>query len=162
MTETTENRPLWSRRDVRIAVPARALSTLGDSVLTIVLLLYVQHTGAGAWALAAVLAVESLPIVLLARWAGTVADTYDSRMVLVATAAAQFAVCAALAFTAPLAGVLALALVVQTGQAIAGPTLRPRVRVPAASAAAVAATPAATKDTTSSYLIETINLWLVR
>lgn len=121
---------LWQLRDVRILVPARAISMLGDSVLAIVLLLYLQQARIGVWPVAIMLSVESLPIVALAGLAGHVADTRDSRAVLVAATAAQVLACTALAFTHALGGVFALALVVQTGQAFTGPTwtaLMPRV-----------------------------------
>ncbi|MDQ2873508.1 MAG: MFS transporter [Actinomycetota bacterium] len=122
--------PLWRLHDLRVVVPARAVSMLGDSVLSIVLLLYLQHAGIGVWPVAAILAVESLPLVVLVGIAGHVADTYDSKSILGLATAMQALACVALAFTHALVGVFLLFLVIQAGQAFAGPTwtaLMPRV-----------------------------------
>jgi MFS family permease len=130
VSEPTTAQSLWRLRDVRIVVPARAVSLLGDSVLAIILLLYLQHARIGVWPVALMLAVESLPLVLLIGIAGRVADTYDSRTTLITATAVQAAACAALAFTSAIAGVFLLVLLIQVGQAFTSPTwtaLMPRV-----------------------------------
>lgn len=130
MSEAVLARPLWRLHDVRIAIPARAVSQLGDSVLAIVLLLYIQHAAVGVWPVALVLAVESVPLVLLMGIAGQVADRYDSRAILVTATAGQVFACTVLAFTHVLTVMFLLLLVIQTGQAFAAPTwtaLMPRV-----------------------------------
>ncbi|MBO3745252.1 MFS transporter [Streptosporangiaceae bacterium NEAU-GS5] len=122
--------PLWRLHDVRIVVPARAVSMLGDAVLAIVLLLHVQAAGLGVWPVVMLLAVEVVPPVLLIGVAGHVADTYDSKLILMAATGAQTAACVALAFAPNLSLVFALFLVIQVGQAFTGPTwtaLMPRV-----------------------------------
>ncbi len=130
MTEPAPPRQLWRIRDVRIVVPARAVSLLGDSVLAIVLLLYLERAHIGIWPVAVMLGVESLPLVLLIGIAGHVADTYDSRTVLAIATAAQTLACCALAFTSDLVAVFLLVFAIQVGQAFTVPTwtaLMPRV-----------------------------------
>ena len=115
---------------MRLIVPARALSVLGDGLLSVVLLLHVHDSGAGPWGVTGLLICEGLPLMLLIGPAGRVADRHDSRRVLAIALSGQVLGCLALAGVDDLAAIYGLTLVVQTGQAFTGPTwsaLVPRV-----------------------------------
>jgi MFS family permease len=120
---TTEDldRSRWS--DVRLAVAARAVSTCGDFLAATALLLTLQARGAGGYAVAALLLAAAVPPVLLARWTGRLADRVDSRLLLVATGAAQAVICAAMAFTSDTAVLIGLAALLSCGYAVTQPTL---------------------------------------
>ena len=93
-----------NRRDLGIAVSARAVSLLGDEMAAIALLLRWQSHGGGAPQIALLLVAAMLPIVILAPVAGRAADRCDSRLLLVSASLAQAAACAVLVFTtAPVA-----------------------------------------------------------
>jgi MFS family permease len=128
--EPPRDAALWKLRDVQLTVPARGVSLTGDSVLAIVLLLYLEQKGSGVWPVALVLAAQALPLVLLMGVAGYITDTCDSRKILVTATTAQLLGCVALAYTSSLAAIMALVLVIQVGQAFTGPTwaaLVPRI-----------------------------------
>lgn len=112
---------IWRHRDLRIAAGARAVSFLGDEVALIALLLRIHDTGGGPRGVAALLLAAAIPTVVLAPWAGRVADRYDSRRVLVTCGLVQATLCLALAFTTPILGVLALVACLQAVQAVVGP-----------------------------------------
>lgn len=121
---------VWRHRDLRIVGPARALSLLGDEVALIALLLHVYDVGGGPRAVTLLLVAAALPTVLLAPWAGRLADRTDSRALMVGSALLQSAVCVALAFASPLWAIYLLVMLLQAGQAVAGPTwqaLIPRI-----------------------------------
>ena len=71
-----------SPRDVYLAASARGVSQLGDFLAATSLVLALQQRGAGAYAVAAVLAAAMLPTVVLAPLAGRVVDRFDSRVIL--------------------------------------------------------------------------------
>jgi MFS family permease len=123
-----------NRRDLGIAVCARAISLLGDEMAAIALLLRWQSHGGGAPQIALLLVAAMLPIVVLAPLAGRAADRYDSRLLLVSASLAQAAACALLvSTTAPLA-VLALVAALAAGQAFTATTwqaLLPAISGPA-------------------------------
>lgn len=111
-------------------VGGKTVSVLGDSVLAIVLLLRVHDAGEGFLGVAALMACEALPVVALMGVAGRIADSRDSRSVLLASTGAQALACLALLAVHQLAMVLGLVLVIQTAQAISQATwsgLTPRV-----------------------------------
>ena len=105
-------------RDVRLAATARAVSWLGDEVALVALMLRAQSHGQGAGTVAALMIANALPLVLLSGVAGRLVDRYDSRRLLVASSAAQAAVCAVLAFVGSQWAVLALLALLGAGQAI--------------------------------------------
>jgi predicted MFS family arabinose efflux permease len=72
---------LTGRRDLLVLAAGLAVSTAGDSAALVVLLLRLRPAGSG-W-LAALLAGELIPIIVLAGLAGMVVDRFDSRRVLV-------------------------------------------------------------------------------
>lgn len=121
---------VWRHRDVRLIVPARALSVFGDGLLSVVLLLRVYDSGVGPWGITGLLICEGLPLILLIGIAGRVADRHDSRHVLALALGGQVIGCLALSMIDGLVATFALTLVVQTGQAFSGPTwsaLTPRI-----------------------------------
>src|SRR5437763_2694016 len=109
-------------RDLYLVTSARAISTIGNEVAVIALLLRLHDAGAGGWAVAGLLIAGTLPLVVLAPVAGALADHYDSRTVLVAGGLAQAAVCTVLAFTYQPLAVLTLVALNASGSAVAGPT----------------------------------------
>ncbi|KYH45192.1 hypothetical protein AZH51_15085 [Branchiibius sp. NY16-3462-2] len=111
----------------------RTTSVLGDAVLDVVLLLHVHDSGQGEFAVAALMACEALPLVLLMTWAGRIADRFDSRTVLLAVTSAQAALCLGLLWAPHLAVLLLLVLLIQSAQAIGMATwsgLGPRLVAP--------------------------------
>jgi MFS family permease len=85
-------------RDLYVVAGARAASILGNVVAVTALLLDFHDGGAGAWAVAGLLAAGALPIVLLAHLAGSLVDRFDSRMLIVVSSLWQAIACLLLAF----------------------------------------------------------------
>ena len=122
---------LWSRRDVRLVLPARALSYAGDAVALVALTLRVSADhGPDSFAITALLLAFALPTVLMVPFAGRIVDSYDSRTVLVSASLLQVVAGVGLALADGLAPTLALVCLLQLGQAVAGPAwaaLIPRI-----------------------------------
>ena len=121
---------LWRHRDLRLVVPARTLSYVGDTLAMIALTLRVHDQGGGAVGIALLMAAFALPSVLMMGVAGAVADRFDSRTVLLVSTAVQVLACAGLALVAGAGPTYLLVVVLQCGQAVAGPTwgaLTPRI-----------------------------------
>ena len=138
---------VWRHRDLRLAGPGRALSVLGDEIALIALMLHVHDSGAGTRGVMLLLGSAALPTVLLAPWAGRLADRVDSRVLTVSSALGQLLACVALAFAGPLWLVYLLVMALQAGQAVSGPTwqaLVPRIVGPDEVGRAVGATQALT------------------
>lgn len=141
------HRSVWRHRDLRLTGVGRAVSVLGDEIALIALLLHVHDIGAGARGITGLLVAAALPTVLLAPWAGRLADRVDSRLLVVASALGQAVVCVGLALAAPLWPVYVLVMALQCGQAVANPTwasLVPRIVGPAEVGRAIGATQALT------------------
>jgi MFS family permease len=113
---------VWRHRDLRLLLPARALSAFGDDMTLLVLTLRVYETGLGPWSIAGLLLCAALPVVVLARVAGRLADTVPFRTLAATTALWQAACCVALALATPLWATFLLVLLLQSGHAIASPT----------------------------------------
>lgn len=111
---------IWSFADLRLVLPARALSYAGDSVALVALMLRVSDNG-GPTAITALLLAFALPTVLMIPFAGKLVDSYDSRVLLVSASLLQAAAGVGLAFADGLPETLALVCVLQFGQAVAGP-----------------------------------------
>ncbi|HET6298016.1 MAG TPA: MFS transporter [Kribbella sp.] len=133
MKQTLQNsgpgRSIWSLRDVRLVLPARAVSYAGDSIALVALMLRVSENG-GPGAITALLLAFAVPTVVMIPFAGRIVDGYDSRKVLVWASVLQAAAGVGLAFCHGLAATLALVCVLQLGQAVAGPAwgaLIPRI-----------------------------------
>jgi len=71
------------RRDLVIALAGRAVSTFGDGVALVALTLRLQADGARPYEVGLLLAAGIIPLLLLARPVGRVADSRDSRLLLV-------------------------------------------------------------------------------
>jgi MFS family permease len=112
---------VWSVRDLRIILPARALSAAGTAVTTIALLLHLHDSGHGGLAIAALMACTAAPAVLTIGVAGRVADTYDSRALLAWTGAIQAAACLLLVVDRSFAAIYGATIVAQTAAAFAQP-----------------------------------------
>jgi MFS family permease len=146
-------RSVWRHRDLRIVGPARALSVLGDEMALVALLLAVHDSGGGPRGISLLLASAAVPTVLLAPWAGRLADRWDSRVLTVTSALSQALACAVLALAIsgevpahPWLLYLLVALL-HAGQAVANPTwgaLVPRIVGDAETGRAIGATQALT------------------
>src|SRR5256885_9888395 len=111
-----------SRRDLYTVALGRAVSTLGNEVALIALMLRVHDSGDGSWAIAGLLAAGTLPLVLCAPLAGALVDRYDSRLLIVTSSLAQALCTGALAFTRSLPALLGLVAATGIGSAVANPT----------------------------------------
>lgn len=124
------NRPLLSNRDFAVAVAGRACSVLGDEVALVTLTLRLQEAHARPYLVALLLVAGLVPFVLLTRLAGRVADTVDSRRVLVTASLAQALCCVPLVFARQPAEMIVLVALIGTGAAFGQPTwqaLVPRI-----------------------------------
>ncbi|TDU90564.1 putative MFS family arabinose efflux permease [Kribbella voronezhensis] len=120
---------IWSYRDIRLVLPARAVSYAGDSIALVALMLRISDHG-GPAAITALLLAFAVPTVAMIPFAGRIVDGYDSRTVLVWASLLQAAVAVGLAFCNGLVATLALVCVLQLGQAVEGPAwgaLIPRI-----------------------------------
>lgn len=120
---------IWSFRDIRLVLPARAVSYAGDSIALVALMLRVSKDG-GPGAITALLLAFALPTVVMIPFAGRIVDGHDSRKVLVWASLLQAGAGVGLAFSHGLMATLALVCVLQLGQAVAGPAwgaLIPRI-----------------------------------
>lgn len=113
---------IWRHRDLRLMLPARALSSFGDDMTLVVLTLRVYEEGLGPWSITGLLFCSAAPVVLLAPVAGRLVDSVPFRTLAVATAIWQAACCAALAFSVPLWSTYLLVVALQAGHVVAGPT----------------------------------------
>lgn len=126
-------------RDVRTAVCARAVSLLGDEAALVALQLHLHDSGAGGLAMAALLVAGLAPLVLLAPVVGPLADSRDSRRLLLVASLGQFLACLVLLTVPPLPVLLLVVAVLGAGEALAGstwqallPELAPPGRLPEA------------------------------
>jgi MFS family permease len=113
---------IWMHRDLRLMLPARALSSFGDDMTLVVLTLRVYDEGLGPWSITGLLICAAAPVVVLAPLAGRLVDSVPFRTLAVGTAIWQAACCAALAFAAPLWSIYLLVVALQAGHVVAGPT----------------------------------------
>jgi MFS family permease len=111
----------WS--DVYLATTARAVSTCGDFLAAVALVLALQQRGGGGMAVAAVLLGGALPLALLAPLTGRLADRFDSRALLCLTGLAQAGICVLLAYVTGTAQTVLLIAALGAGLAITQPTL---------------------------------------
>ena len=134
--------PLWRNRDFVLASGARFIATAGMGAVIISVMLHLQNLAAagqtaiaGPWLVAAYLLCSALPLVLLAPWAGRLADTRDSRTLATASSAVSAAAVAGMGLGMQyldnyLPVLFALTFLLDTAQAVAGPTwqaLLPRI-----------------------------------
>jgi len=96
------------RRDLIVALVGRTVSTFGDGVALVALALRIQADGAQPWEIALLLGAGGIPQLLFARRIGRLADTNDSRRLLVAGGLAEVAATIPLIFLHSLALILPL------------------------------------------------------
>ncbi len=116
-------------RDARIALPARAVSQLGDAMTLIGLSVLIARTGRPL-DLTVLLVAFALPVVALASVAGRLVDSHDSRLLLTAAGLVQVLGSAGLLVSTALPWQVGCVLLVQSGQAVSGPAwgaLLPRI-----------------------------------
>jgi len=132
---------LWRNRDFLLAGSSRFLATAGMGAVVVSVMLHLQNvaaTGAaaaGPWLVAGYLLCSALPLVLLAPWAGRLADTRDSRTLATAASAVSAAAVAGMGVSLQYADnhipvLFALTFLLDAAQAVAGPTwqaLLPRI-----------------------------------
>jgi MFS family permease len=125
MLHTSRIPEIWRHRDLRWVAVGRAVSTLGDEVALVALLVHLFMTGARTAGVSALLVAAALPAVLLAPWAGRLVDRTDSRWLLVSTGVLQAIACGAVAWVlvadAALWVLLAAVIALQSLQVVAGP-----------------------------------------
>lgn len=134
--------PLWRNRDFVLAGSARFIATAGMGAVIISVMLHLQNLAAagqtpvaGPWLVAAYLLCSALPLVLLAPWAGRLADTRDSRTLATASAVVSAAAVAGMGLGMQnldnyLPVLFAMTFLLDAAQAVAGPTwqaLLPRI-----------------------------------
>ena len=105
---------------LRLAISAKALSYLGDTVATIALMFRLAPHGTAA--VAGLLACNLAPIVALSGVAGRVADAIDERILLAGSACLQALLCASLAWLDGPAPVFVVVALLGVAQAVNGAT----------------------------------------
>ncbi len=121
---------LTRNRDFMTALAGRSASRFGDELALVALTLRLQASGAHPYQVALLLAAGLVPFVVLGRVAGRVADSADSRRVLVCATVAQAGCCIPLIFTGNAVVMTVLVALLGAGAAFAQATwqaLIPRV-----------------------------------
>ena len=109
-------------RDVSLTAGARAISLGGDFLAATALVLAFQQRGDSGYGVAALLLASTVPIVVLGRLGGRLADRFDSRRLLTAVGLGQAVCCAVMAFTDHPAALIALSALLASGVAVSQPT----------------------------------------
>jgi MFS family permease len=120
---------VWSHRDMRLVLPSRALSFFGDSIAFVVLSLRISESEQPALMTLLFIAF-ALPLFALSGVAGRLVDEHDSRRLLVGAGALQVVASLGLVMAPNVPAMLGCVLLLQTGQAVTGPTwaaLVPRI-----------------------------------
>ena len=110
------------RRDLIIALAGRTISKFGDGVALVALTLRLQADGAHPWEIALLLGGGVLPQLLLVRTIGRLADTQDSRRLLVAGGLVEVAATIPLIFLHALVPVVLLVAVLGVATSLTGST----------------------------------------
>jgi MFS family permease len=115
-------RPLARNRDFLISLAGRCASRFGDEVAVVALTLRLQAAGGRPYLIALLLAAGLVPSIAAAGPAGRVADSVDSRRVLVTAAVVQAFCCVPLIFVHQVAAMIVLVAVLGTGAAFSQST----------------------------------------
>jgi MFS family permease len=115
-------RPLARNRDFLISLAGRCASRFGDEVAVVALTLRLQAAGGRPYLIALLLAAGLVPSIAAAGTVGRVADSVDSRRVLVVAAVAQACCCVPLIFVHQVAPMIVLVAVLGTGAAFSQAT----------------------------------------
>ncbi len=110
-------------REIRLALPALVLSVVGDAMAFVALTLRVHGSGAGPYAVAALLLCFSLPVVATMGVAGALADRLDPPLLIGVAALGQALASLGLATSRSLPATFALVVVLQLGFSVTNPTL---------------------------------------
>jgi MFS family permease len=134
--------PLWRNRDFLLASTSRFTAAAGMGAVVVSVMIHLQaaaSTGAatipGSWLVATYLLCSALPLVILAPWAGRLADTRDSRTLATAASAVSAAAVAGMGLSMQylenyIPALFALTFLLDACQAVAAPTwqaLLPRI-----------------------------------
>ncbi|MCA1781181.1 MAG: MFS transporter [Dermatophilaceae bacterium] len=112
---------VWRIRDVRLMLGASALMTAALGLSMVTLLLRVHASGAGPFAATALLLCISLPTILTMGIAGSLADRYDSRHILVSSLLVQAAALIGLSLRTDLPATFALTALATLAGSLAMP-----------------------------------------
>ena len=115
-------RPLARNRDFLISLAGRCASRFGDEVAVVALTLRLQAAGGRPYLIALLLAAGLVPSIAAAGPAGRIADSVDSRRVLVTAAVAQAACCVPLIFVHQVAAMIVLVALLGIGAAFSQAT----------------------------------------
>jgi MFS family permease len=118
------------RRDLTISLAGRMVSTFGDGVAAVALVLRLQREGAQPYEVALLMAAGGLPLVLLSRPVGRLVDAHDSRRLLVGGGLAEAAATIPLIFLHSVPCILLCVALLGCAAAVTGATwsaLVPRV-----------------------------------
>ena len=113
-----------------IALAGRMISTFGDEVALVALTLRLQADGARPYEVGVLLAAGIVPLLVLSRPVGRLADSHDSRHLLVGAGLLEVACTVPLVFVHAVVAVVALVALLGAGAAVTGSTwsaLVPRI-----------------------------------
>jgi len=110
-------------RDFRLLVASSALSSLGDELALIALILKVDGIKGSGLEVAALLLAGLLPLVVFAPAAGVIVDNFETARTLSIASALQAAMAIGLAVSHGMPAILLLAFLLGTGTAVANPAL---------------------------------------
>ncbi len=110
-------------RDFRLLVASSALSSMGDELALIALILKVADLRLSGAEVAALLVALALPMVIFAPAAGVIVDNFETTGTLAAASAVQAVLALSLAFATGMPTILLLAFLLGTGTAVANPAL---------------------------------------
>jgi MFS family permease len=111
------------RRDLRLIVVATALSSLGDELALIALMIKVFDLRHSAFSVTALLLAGLMPLVLLTPVAGLLVDRSERVQLVAVTSAAQGLIAFSIASTSSFPLILILAFLLGSGAAVASPAL---------------------------------------
>jgi MFS family permease len=115
-------RPLTRNRDFLVSLAGRCASRFGDEVAVVALTLRLQAAGGRPYLIALLLAAGLVPSIAAAGPAGRVADSVDSRRVLVTAAMVQACCCVPLIFVHQVAAMIVLVAALGAGAAFSQST----------------------------------------
>jgi MFS family permease len=113
-------RSRWS--DVYVSASVQLVSTAGALLVMTTLVLSLQQRGASGVEVAALVVAESLPMVVLGRVVGWLADRFDSRVLLVLAGVGQVAAAQVLVRADEFGWIIVGGIALATASAVAGPT----------------------------------------
>lgn len=110
------------RRDLVISISGRMVSAFGDGVALVALTLRLQAEGAHPYEVGLLLAAGVLPLLGMARFAGRLADTHDSRQILVWAGLAEVAATVPLIFLSQVIPIVLLVAVLGAASSVTSAT----------------------------------------